>query len=64
MRGIKHAVKKAGGQAALAKALEVSPARVWNWINRDPQVPAEMVLRIERATGVSRHLLRPDIYPE
>ena len=27
------------------------------------RVPAEYVLRIEAATGVSRHDLRPDIYP-
>lgn len=27
------------------------------------RVPAEHVLRIEAATGVSRHSLRPDIYP-
>jgi DNA-binding transcriptional regulator YdaS (Cro superfamily) len=38
---------------------------VWNWINRDRKVPAEFVLAIERATGgrVTRHQLRPDIYP-
>lgn len=27
------------------------------------RVPAEYVLKIEAATGVSRHDLRPDIYP-
>ena len=63
MKPIEVAIKKAGGQTALAKALEISQARVWNWVNRDPKIPAEMVLRIEAATGVSRHKLRPDIYP-
>lgn len=27
------------------------------------RLPAEHVLAVEAATGVSRHLLRPDIYP-
>jgi Putative antitoxin of bacterial toxin-antitoxin system, YdaS/YdaT len=27
------------------------------------RVPTERVLEIERATGISRHDLRPDIYP-
>jgi len=27
------------------------------------RVPAERVLQIEKATGVSRHELRPDLYP-
>ena len=27
------------------------------------RVPAERVLKIEEVTGVSRHELRPDLYP-
>ena len=27
------------------------------------RVPAERVLEVERLTGVSRHELRPDLYP-
>lgn len=27
------------------------------------RVPAEFVLKVEALTGVSRHELRPDIYP-
>lgn len=27
------------------------------------KVPAERVLDVERVTGISRHILRPDIYP-
>lgn len=63
MKPIELAIRKAGSQANLAKAIEVSQARVWNWVNRDPKIPAEMVLRIEAATGVPRDKLRPDIYP-
>lgn len=62
---LKKAVKLAGGQAKLARALKVKPQNVWNWLERDEKVPAEQVLPIEAATGgqVSRHELRPDLYP-
>lgn len=63
MKPIELAIQKAGSQANLAKSIEVSRSRVWNWVNRDPKIPAEMVLRIEAATGISRNKLRPDIYP-
>lgn len=59
---IERAVDAAGSQAELAKALNVSPQRVWNWVNRDSEIPAEQVLPIERATGIPRHELRPDIF--
>jgi DNA-binding transcriptional regulator YdaS (Cro superfamily) len=37
---------------------------VWNWINRSKgKVPGEYVIAIEKASGVSRHELRPDLYP-
>lgn len=66
---LEQAVEKAGGQAALAKRLQAEgfakcvQSHVWNWLNRDDALPAEYVLPIERITGVSRHDLRPDIYP-
>lgn len=60
---LRKAILIAGGQVALAKQLGTSQARVWNWLNRDSRIPAEYVLPIERATGVSRHELRPDLYP-
>lgn len=53
----------AGSDSALARALDVSQPTVWRWINQTRQMPAEYVLRAEAATGVSRHYLRPDIYP-
>lgn len=61
------AVATAGGQSALARLLTTSDrvvrqGHVWAWINRDGRVPAEHVLAIESATGVSRHLLRPDVF--
>jgi DNA-binding transcriptional regulator YdaS (Cro superfamily) len=54
----KDAVK---GNTGLSRALEgeITPQAISQW----KQVPAERVLQVERATGVSRHRLRPDIYP-
>jgi len=63
MSPLNRAVSVAGGQLALAKKIGTSQSRVWNWLNRDSRIPAEFVLPIERATGVSRHELRPDLYP-
>jgi DNA-binding transcriptional regulator YdaS (Cro superfamily) len=55
-----------GSENAMAVDLGVSQPTVWRWINQSKsrRLPAEYVLRVEAATGVSRHLLRPDIYPE
>jgi DNA-binding transcriptional regulator YdaS (Cro superfamily) len=63
---LERAIHAVGSQAALAKAIGVKPQHVWNWLNRDKRVPAEQVLAIEAATGgkVSRHELRPDLYPD
>lgn len=57
-----RAAKAAGGQSALARILKVTPQAVQKMC-ASGRVPAERVLEIERATGVSRHELRPDIYP-
>jgi len=60
---LEAAVDKAGSQAELARIAEVSATAVWKWLHSSKRVPAEFVLKIEAATGVSRHDLRPDIYP-
>lgn len=51
-----------GGFAELGRQLGITPQAVGNWHMRG-RVPAERVLQIEQLTGVSRHSLRPDIYP-
>jgi DNA-binding transcriptional regulator YdaS (Cro superfamily) len=56
------AIYKAGGYAALAEGLGVSRQAIYQW--RDKRVPAERVLQIEKLTGVTRHELRPDLYPD
>lgn len=53
----------AGSDSQLARDLSVTQPRVWRWINQSKQLPAEYVLTAERLYGVSRHHLRPDIYP-
>lgn len=50
-------------QEAMAEDLGVSQPAVSRWLNTSKQLPAEFVLRVEAKTGVSRHHLRPDIYP-
>ncbi|WP_448660340.1 transcriptional regulator [Sphingomonas sp. CJ99] len=56
-------VERAGSQSALARALEVTQAAVWKWLQSSKRLPAEYVLKAEQLFGVSRHDLRPDIYP-
>jgi DNA-binding transcriptional regulator YdaS (Cro superfamily) len=57
------ACSKAGGQSALARALGLkSQGTISGWLAAG-RVPAERVLSIETLTGVSRHRLRPDLYP-
>jgi DNA-binding transcriptional regulator YdaS (Cro superfamily) len=64
IEALRKAIDNAGGQTALARALGLkSQGSISNWLLRDKRVPAERVLEVERATGVSRHDLRPDLYP-
>ncbi|QAY96680.1 CI repressor [Methylovirgula ligni] len=50
-----------GQKAKLAEALNVDRSIVSRWIER--RVPAERVLEVERATGIHRSKIRPDLYP-
>lgn len=50
-------------EQAMADHFRVSQPTIWRWLNQSKQMPAEHVLKAERDTGVSRHDLRPDIYP-
>lgn len=61
---IEKAVRIAGGQSALAAEIggKVRQGYVWKWLKAG-RVPPPYVLAVERATGVPRHELRPDIYP-
>lgn len=57
------AINRMGSQAALARLVGVSQQAVSNWVNDGAELPAEHVLKVEAATRVLRHDLRPDIYP-
>lgn len=58
-----QAVERAGSQSALARIVGASHTAVWKWIQSSKRLPGEYVLAVEAATGVSRHHLRPDLYP-
>lgn len=58
-----RAIQIVGGQSALGRLIGRPQSTVWEWVDRKKPLPAEFVLTIEAATGISRHELRPDIYP-
>ena len=55
-----EAIRAAGGVGALARKIGISQPSVSNW----SRIPAERVLSVEAVTGVSRGILRPDLYAE
>ena len=60
--GFARAVRAAGSQTAFARLIDKRQSTVHDWL-RAGILPAEYVLPVEAATGVSRHDLRPDLYP-
>jgi DNA-binding transcriptional regulator YdaS (Cro superfamily) len=57
--GLEVALAEAGGVRALARLVARSSATVAVWA----RVPVTHVLTIERATGIPREEIRPDVYP-
>jgi len=53
------AIAEAGGVLAMARAFGLSRPAVAQW----KRAPGLRVIDIEKLTGVSRHRLRPDLYP-
>jgi DNA-binding transcriptional regulator YdaS (Cro superfamily) len=58
-----EAVRRAGSQSAFGRLINKTQSTVRGWLVEGKDLPAEHVLVVEAATGVSRHDLRPDIYP-
>lgn len=60
---IRAAAEKVGGQAALARILDVKPPTVNQWVKGERRVPAEQCPAIERATdgAVRCEDLRTDV---
>jgi DNA-binding transcriptional regulator YdaS (Cro superfamily) len=52
------AVERAGGPSALARQLGITSHAVSMW----PIVPSKRVRAVEKASGVSRYRLRPDVF--
>lgn len=50
-------------QSKFAAAIGTSQQLVSYWVRNGKPLPAEYVLKVEGETGISRHDLRPDIYP-
>jgi DNA-binding transcriptional regulator YdaS (Cro superfamily) len=59
---LQEAVSIAGSQGKLGAIVGKTQAQVSVWVNRDKKLPPDLVLIVERATGVSRHRLRPDVF--
>ena len=55
-QGLDEAIRAAGGITELARRIGISQPSVSNW----DRVPAERVLSVESATGITRSVLRPD----
>lgn len=59
----RKALAIAGTQTAFASAVGLKQQTVSNLIARGDVLPPHAVLAAERNYGISRHVLRPDIYP-
>jgi TorA maturation chaperone TorD len=59
-RGLQEAISAVGGVTELARRIGISQPSVSNWA----RVPAERVVAVEAATGVTRVALRPDLYSD
>ena len=57
-QGLDKAIRSVGGVSELARRIGIAQPSVSNW-NR---VPAERVTAVEAATGISRAILRPDLF--
>ena len=63
LAALRDAIDRAGGQTRLATAIGKSQGHISVWLKRGRCAP-DAVLAIESATGVSRHVLRPDVFGE
>lgn len=48
----------------MARLIGISQPSVWKWVQAGKHLPAEHVRKVEQSTGISKHLLRPDIFGE
>lgn len=55
---LKKAIKKAGGQSALARKLGISQQSIQQWV----VVPLKRVKQVSEITGVLREELAPELF--
>ncbi|MDE8651470.1 transcriptional regulator, partial [Novosphingobium album (ex Liu et al. 2023)] len=60
---LQRAIRALGSQTALGRLIGISQQGISKMVRHSRPLPAEHVLTVEAATGISRHELRPDIYP-
>src|SRR6478736_1098193 len=58
--GLSEAIRAAGGVRALTQKIGISQPSVSNWT----RVPADRVRAVEAAAGISRAVLRPDLFAQ
>jgi TorA maturation chaperone TorD len=56
--GLDQAIRSVGGVSELARRIGIAQPSVSNWF----RIPAERVAAVEAVTGVSRAVLRPDLF--
>ncbi len=67
--GLARAVRAVGSQSEFGRLIERRQSTISEWLKKDAPLPAEYVLKVEKAleelgvTDLSRHELRPDLYP-
>ena len=59
---LERAIEIAGGQAALARAINVSQPTIGYWLHEKGQVPGDQAPAVAKATGVPLEELRPDLW--
>ncbi|NWC66035.1 YdaS family helix-turn-helix protein [Cedecea sp. P7760] len=64
MTALENAIHSAGSANKLAIAIGVSGMAISQWKKKNNGVvPGSRVLQVFRATGITPHELRPDLYP-
>lgn len=58
-----NAVVTHGGQTRFAEVCGCTQGNIWQLLRKQSPLPAQYVLKVESAFGISRHDLRPDLYP-
>ena len=61
--GVALAIQAAGSQKELGELLGITQQAVAKWADAGA-IPPRRVLDVERATGISRHQLAPEVFGE